>query len=88
MALTGTGIVLGDSIKAAVDAIPESQRGDRVKLFEEMGKAIIAHIIANGANAVQITSQPVTVTSVGGVLTGFNNSGPGTGTCSGVGNLV
>jgi nucleoid-associated protein YgaU len=88
MALTGTGNVLGDAVKAAIDAIPEDQRSDRTLVFRAMGTAIINHIIANGASAVQISGQPVAVGSVTLVVPGVGASGPGAGTCSGVANIV
>ena len=88
MALAGTGGTLGALMKANIDSLTDEQKQDRDKLFEEMGKAVIAHLIGSaGVGAVKITSQPVAVTSVSGVLTGGGVSGPGTGTCSGVGDL-
>lgn len=52
MALTGTGPALGVAMKAAIDALSDEDKRDRDKLFEEMGKAIIDHIIAKGTAAV------------------------------------
>jgi hypothetical protein len=52
MPLTGTGSDLGIAIKSALDSLSDEDKRDRDKLFEEMGKAIIDHIIANGAAAV------------------------------------
>jgi len=88
MALAGTGGALGAIMKSNIDALTDEEKQDRDKLFEELGKAVIAHLTGSaGVGAVQISAQPVTVTSVSGVLTGGGVSGPGTGTCSGVGDL-
>jgi hypothetical protein len=65
MPLTGTGAVLGAAIKSAMDALSDEDRSNRDKLFEEMGKAIIDHIIANGAAAV---SGVVTGGGVGNII--------------------
>lgn len=75
MALTGTGNALGAAMKNAVDALSEADKRNRLKVFEAMGTAIIAHFIANGAGAITVA-----VTSVSGVTTGGSASGPGTGT--------
>lgn len=72
MALTGTGAVLGSTIKSAIDSLSDEDKKDRDKLFDEMGKAIINHIIANGTGAVAVVS-------VSGVTSGGASSGPGTG---------
>jgi len=89
MPLAGTSDALGDLIRTKIDALSDAEKADREKVFREMGAAIIEHLTGSaGANAVQITSQPVTVTNVTGVLAGAATSGPGTGTCSGTGNLV
>jgi len=88
MALTGTGDPLGDLIRGKIDALTDEQKQDREKLFREMGAAIIEHLTGSaGVGSVKITSQPVTVASVSGVTAGTGVSGPGTGTCSGVGDL-
>lgn len=76
MALDGT--ILGTEIKSAIDDLTDEDKANRNKLFEEMGKAIVAHIQTNG----QITTN-VTVTSVSGVTTGGGVSGPGTGSGTG-----
>ncbi len=52
MPLTGTGPALGIAIKSAIDSLSDADKKDRDKLYEEMGTAIINHIIANGAAAV------------------------------------
>ncbi len=70
MALAGTGDVLGDACKAAVDGV--SDPTDRTEVFRALGNAIIDHIISNGTSAV-------TVVSVSGVTVGAGVSGPGTG---------
>jgi hypothetical protein len=72
MPLTGTGSVLGASIKASIDGLSDDDKKDRDKLFDEMGKTIIAHLIANGAGAVAVVS-------VAGVTPGGGVSGAGTG---------
>jgi len=72
MPLTGTGDVLGMAMKAQVDAVPDKSVRDDV--WKAMGRAVIAHVIANGANAITVT-----VASVAGVTPGPSASGPGTG---------
>lgn len=69
MPLAGTGDILGDAIRAAIDATPD--KTDRSAIFRAIGNAIVAHIIANGV---------VAVASVTGVTPGGGVSGPGTGT--------
>lgn len=64
------GDVLGDALRAAVDAV--SDKTDREALFRAMGHAIVTHIQTQGSVAV-------TVTSVSGVTVGAGVSGPGTG---------
>lgn len=71
MALNGD--TLGDAMKAAVDALSDEDKADRVEVFRAMGAAIVAHIQAAAV---------VTVTSVSGVTTGGGVSGPGAGTVS------
>jgi hypothetical protein len=44
MPLVGSGDILGDAIKAAIDAVPD--KTDRDALFHAMGEAIVAHIVA------------------------------------------
>ncbi len=75
MALTGTGSALGTTIRSAIDSLSDEDKKDRTKLFDEMGKAIIAHLIANGTGAIAVVS-------VSGVTTGGGVSG------SGLGNLI
>ena len=74
MAMSGT--VLGDAIKAAVDAVvADTVAGanpDRTALFRAIGAAIVTHITANATVAV-------TVASVSGVTVGPGVSGPGAG---------
>ncbi len=72
MALTGTGSALGSLIKSSIDSLSDEDKADRDKTFDEMGKAIIAHLIANGVGAIAVVS-------VSGVTTGPGVSGPGTG---------
>jgi hypothetical protein len=65
------GDVLGDAIKAAVDAVGD--KTDRQALFRAIGAAIVTHITTQAAVTV-------TVTSVSGVTVGAGVSGPGAGT--------
>lgn len=50
MPLTGTGAILGAALKAAVDSVPDKQ--DRDAVFQAMGEAIVAHIVANAVVVV------------------------------------
>lgn len=68
MALNGD--VLGDAIKAAVDALAQPPT-DRTALFRAIGGAIVTHITENAQ---------VLVASVSGVTVGAGTSGSGTGT--------
>lgn len=72
------GPTLGTELKAALDGLSDSDKGDRDKVFEEMGKAIVSHIQSNA----EITTS-VSVTSVSGVTTGGGVSGPGSGSGTG-----
>lgn len=69
MPLTGTGDVLGDAMRAAIDAEPD--KTDREALFRALGNVIVAHVVANAT---------VVVASVSGVTAGAAASGPGAGT--------
>jgi hypothetical protein len=75
MALNGT--VLGDLMRAAVDAAvastPAAGTAQRQAVFRALGDAIVAHI----TSAATVT---VTVASVSGVTVGAGVSGPGAGT--------
>lgn len=71
MAMSGS--VLGAAIKTAIDNLSDADKTNRDKLFEAMGVAIVAHIIANAE---------VAVASVTLVTAGLAASGPGTGTIS------
>lgn len=68
MAMNGN--VLGDAIKAAIDAVGD--KTDRQAIFRALGDAIVTHITANASVAV-------TVASVSGVTVGAGTSGPGSG---------
>lgn len=68
MAMNGN--VLGDAIKAAIDAVGD--KTDRQAIFRALGDAIVTHITANA-------SVTVTVASVSGVTVGAGTSGPGSG---------
>jgi hypothetical protein len=82
MALNGDA--LGLAMLAAMDAYvatlpdPKEDNYNRADGFKELGKAIVAYIIANA-----IVTSNVVVTSVSGVTTGPGVSGPGTGTATG-----
>lgn len=73
-----SGPVLGDAIKAAIDALPPPAPGGmdayRKQVFEAIGTAIVSHIQTYAAVNAQVT-----VTSVAGVTPGPGASGPGTG---------
>jgi len=75
MSLAGTGDALGDLIRSTIDALSTADKANRTKVFHAIGEAIIAHIIANGSNAISVT-----VASVSGVTVGAGTSGPGVGT--------
>lgn len=76
MALSGD--ILGQLIKANIDAQALVDPTDRDALFKAMGNAIVSHITANA----QVIST-VTVVSVGGVTPGPGTSGSGAGTGTG-----
>jgi len=74
MALTGTGNVLGAALKAAVDQVVASataaqQPVDRDAMFQAMGNAIIAHIIANGIGSIAVTGVTVGAGAAVGTIT-------------------
>lgn len=70
------GIILGDAIRASVDAAvagldPSDSAALREAVFRAIGAAVVAHVVANAQ---------VIVVSVSGVTPGGGVSGPGTGT--------
>ena len=71
------GIVLGDAIKAAIDAAvastPSASEAQRAAVWRAIGTAIVSHIQTQGTVVVAVTS-------VSGVTTGVGVSGPGAGT--------
>ena len=73
------GDVLGDAIRAAVDAaVAGGGAVDRSAMFRAIGGAIVAHIAANATVATTI--------QLGSVATGAMGGGPGvpvTGTATG-----
>lgn len=73
MALSGD--VLGDAIKAAVDAQAGVDPTDRTALFRAIGGAIVTHITASA-----VVNTTLAVASVTLVTPGVGSSGPGTGT--------
>lgn len=54
MALSGD--VLGDLMKAAVDALSEGDKANRTKVFRAMGKAIVTHIQSSAQVAVAVAT--------------------------------
>lgn len=62
------GDELGVAMRKAIDLVDQSNRD---AVFRAMGRAIVSYLIAN---------VEVVVTTVSGVLTGSDSSGPGTGT--------
>lgn len=68
MALDGD--TLGDLMKAAVDALADEDKADRVAVFRAMGGALVAHVQTSAV-------VNVTVTTTG---TASAQAGSGTGT--------
>lgn len=77
MALSGT--LLGDQIRAAIDAAMASHATadatQRQAIWRAIGTAIVAHITTNAVVSVNVAS-------VSGVTVGVGVSGPGLGTGS------
>ena len=76
MAMVGND--LGDAMQAAIDALSNTDKANRQKVFRAMGTAIVTYIQAHA----QVAST-VAVTSVSGVTVGAGVSGPGAGTATG-----
>lgn len=64
------GDTLGAAIAGAINALPQADKEDIVKVWKAVANQIVAHV----------QTATVTVTSVSGVTPGGGVSGPGTGT--------